>query len=301
MRIVNFGSLNIDYTYRVNHFVQAGETKSCQNLSVNWGGKGLNQSIALARAGAEVYHAGFVGAEGSFLVEKLQQCGVNTEFIRFVDESNGHAIIQVNDSGENCILLYPGTNHMLTLDYIDDVLAHFQPGDVVVLQNETNLVGEMIHKAAECNLQVAFNAAPMDENVARYPLEKVKWLFVNETEGAELAGQQEVSQIPHLLSARLPNTEIILTMGKNGCIYTGSKQTVVMGACDVKPVDTTGAGDTFIGFYLRSALEGKKPETALQIATVASAVAVTRSGAASSIPDWTEVENLFPRYQNEIS
>ena len=188
MKVVNFGSLNIDYTYRVDDFVKPGETKASQSLTVNCGGKGLNQSAALARAGAEVWHAGFVGAEGAFLVEKLRECGANTDFVRTASESTGHAIIQVNDGGQNCILIHAGTNGILTEEYVDEVLSHFAPGDVVLLQNETNLVGEIIEKAARRGLRVAFNAAPMDAKVADYPLDKVDWLFVNETEGAALTG-----------------------------------------------------------------------------------------------------------------
>lgn len=301
MKIVNFGSLNIDYTYRVNTFVQPGETKACHDRSINCGGKGLNQSIALAQAGAEVYHAGFVGSDGAFLVERLQKSGVNTEFVRPVQASNGHAVIQVNSSGQNCILLYPGTNHMLTLPYIDEVLDRFQPGDIVVLQNETNRIEEIMLKAAARGLLIAFNAAPMNQQVEQYPLEKVKWLFVNEIEGAALSGQSELNQIVRSLAQRWKHSEIILTAGKEGCIYANAEKTISMGACNVKPVDTTGAGDTFVGFFLQSILKGYNEESALQIATVASAIAVTRPGAADAIPHWSEVEALLPRYANELT
>lgn len=289
MKVVNFGSLNIDYTYRVDDFVKPGETKASRSLAVNCGGKGLNQSAALARAGAEVWHAGFVGGEGAFLVEKLRSCGAHTEFIRTSEESSGHAIIQVSDSGQNCILIYAGTNGILTEAYVDEVLSHFAPGDVVLLQNETNLVGEIMEKAAARGLRVAFNAAPMDGKVLSYPLDKVDWLFVNETEGEALTGERDSAAIIAALRARLPRTAVILTLGEAGSLYAGEEGTFSMGACSVAAVDTTGAGDTFTGFFLRAALDGREPEECLRIAAVASAIAVTRPGAAASIPDWDEV------------
>lgn len=106
MRVVNFGSLNIDYVYRVDHFVQPGETMSAQSLQIQCGGKGLNQSVALARAGVETWHAGLIGPEGHFLKETLDRAGVHTRFVEESAGSTGHAIIQVDSTGQNSILLH---------------------------------------------------------------------------------------------------------------------------------------------------------------------------------------------------
>ncbi len=289
MKVVNFGSLNIDYTYRVEKFIQPGETKAVKGLTVNCGGKGLNQSVALARAGAQVFHAAFIGPEGSFLVDKLRESGVDVDFIRPAEANCGHAIIQVNDAGQNCILIYPGTNTMLTMEYVEEILSQFAPGDLVLLQNETNLVAEIMEAAARRGLQVAFNAAPMDDKVAGYPLEKVKWLFVNETEGAALSGETEYEAIAAALRRRYPQVNLVLTLGGDGCLYAGEEGSFRVPANMVKAVDTTAAGDTFTGFFLRAALEGSSPEEAMTIANKASAIAVTRPGAADSIPTWAEV------------
>ena len=158
MRIVNFGSLNIDYVYRVDEFLRPGETKPARSREIFCGGKGLNQSIACARAGLSTFHAGFLGYEGMFLKEKLAESGVSTDFIREVKQTCGHAIIQVSDSGQNCILLYPGTNALLTEAFADEVLSHFSSGDVALFQNETNLVPVLIEKASRKGLKVALNA-----------------------------------------------------------------------------------------------------------------------------------------------
>ena len=290
MRVVNFGSLNIDYTYRVDAFVRPGETKAAKSLTINCGGKGLNQSVALARAGAEVCHAGFIGPEGAFLVEKLRESGVDTSLICTVEESCGHAIIQVSDAGQNCILIHPGTNGLLTMDYVKQVLSRFRPGDLVLLQNETNLVGEMMEEVVRQGLTVAFNAAPMDSKVENYPLDKVKWLFVNETEGAVLSGETDYAAITSLLRRRYPSMNVVLTLGEEGCLYQGEEGSFQVPAFPVKAVDTTAAGDTFTGFVLRAALEGATPEQAMTLAARASSIAVTRPGAADSIPRWEEVQ-----------
>lgn len=185
MPILNFGSLNIDHVYRVDSFVQPGETKHSKAYMVNSGGKGLNQSIAAAKAGGQVLHAGLVGRDGSFLVEKLQAAGVDTALMQASDEVSGHAIIQVADSGQNCILLYGGTNQLLTESYVESALSAFGGEGLVLLQNETNLTALIIQKAAEKGLKVAFNAAPYSDAVNSYPINLLDWLIVNEVEAAE--------------------------------------------------------------------------------------------------------------------
>lgn len=289
MKVLNFGSLNIDYVYQVDHFVQPGETKTVKGRQVNCGGKGLNQSVALARAGVETWHAGLVGPDGGFLVEKLREYGVHTKFIRSVRQDTGHAIIQVNEVGQNCILVCPGTNAVLTEDYVEEVLSHFEPGDVVLLQNETNLVGKIMALSAARGLLIAFNAAPMDENVKNYPLEKVRWLFINELEGTLLSGERHYASAIWALRERYPQTEVIMTLGSEGSMYLGDKGVLTQQACSVVPVDTTGAGDTFTGYFLKGALDGNCLLSPLELATRASAIAVTRVGASSSVPSMEEV------------
>jgi hypothetical protein len=140
MSILNFGSCNIDYVYSLDHIVKDGETESTDCLEIFSGGKGLNQSIALARAGANVFHAGCIGEDGEFLLEMLKNSGVDVSEMMKVPSKNGHAIIQVSKEGENSIFLYPGSNVMMTEKYVENVLAHFSENDTVLLQNETNLV-----------------------------------------------------------------------------------------------------------------------------------------------------------------
>lgn len=293
MRFLNFGSLNIDYVYQVDHFVKPGETIQSSGFCRACGGKGLNQSIALARAGASVWHAGMVGEEGTFLVDELAAAGVRTEYVRKVAESTGHAIIQLDASGENSIILYSGANYCFTKDYIDDVLSDFESGDVVLLQAETNLLGEIISTAAEKGMRVALNAAPASEHLLELPLEKVTWLIVNETEGAVLSRHSEPDAIIEGLLKRCPQSTIVLTLGEKGAFAATTSEQVFMPAISLEAVDTTAAGDTFVGYFLECALRENDLMQCMKTATAASALAVMKHGAAVSIPAKEAVERYL--------
>ncbi len=293
MPILNFGSLNIDHVYRVDNFVLPGETKHTKSYTINSGGKGLNQSIAAARAGSQVFHAGVAGRDGGFLVEMLQAAGVDTSLMQTSAEVSGHAIIQVADSGQNCILLYGGTNQMLTEAYVDRTLDAFGGDGFVLLQNETNLVGKIIEKAAAKGLQVALNAAPYSEDVNAYPIDQLDWLIVNEVEGAGIIGGAVDENLLQRLAERYPKAGILLTLGSRGaqCVQNGHYASI--GSCKVQAVDTTAAGDTFSGYFLFGVMQSLSLAETLRLATVASALCVQRPGAANSIPTRAEVEQVL--------
>lgn len=290
MKILNYGSLNIDRVYQLPHIVRPGETISSRSFLTFAGGKGANQSVAIARAGGMVYHAGKVGWDGKWFVKKIAGFGVNTRFIRVAKDSTGHAMIQIDKNGENAIFLYPGTNHQITRAEIDDVLCHFSAGDVLLLQNEINEIAYLIHAAHERKLRICLNPAPMDHRIIKYPLRKVSMLILNETEGAALSGKTKSEAILDSLIKRLPKSEIVLTLGKQGAIARLPGQRPIKGSpFRVKPVDTTAAGDTFIGYYLAGRVTGKSPDECLRQACAAAAVCVTRPGAMDSIPSIRQV------------
>jgi ribokinase len=289
MKVLNFGSLNIDYVYRVPHLVQHGETLASHSLKIVAGGKGANQSVALARAGVKVFHAGKVGKEGSWLITKLAEAGVNTKWLKEGKESNGHAIIQVDDQGENAIILFAGANFQITEEEIDQVLEHFEKGDFLLLQNEINLIPSIIEKAHNKGLKICCNPAPMAPEVKNYPLHWIDILFVNEIEGAALVGGGSSEEILKKLSHRYPRAEIILTLGADGVLYQFQKTHYHVPIYPVRVVDTTAAGDTFTGYFLAYYLEGKSTQQALEFASKAAAICVSRSGAQDSIPTRAEV------------
>ncbi|MBQ1491386.1 MAG: ribokinase [Blautia sp.] len=289
MKILNFGSLNLDYVYDVDHMVQEGETLASAGMKVMMGGKGLNQSIALAKASLPVFHAGQVGAEGGDLTACLAENGVDTRFVRVVEGRSGHTIIQVDKEGRNCILLYGGANRSLTEDYIQEVLDFFEEGDILVLQNEVNLLGFIVDEAYKRGLRIVLNPSPYDAFLEKVDFSKIGTLFLNEVEGEQLSGVSDAEGILAALKERFPNTEVILTLGTKGSVYQKGEERYFQDIFPVKAVDTTAAGDTFTGFFLSAREKGYGVQEALKLASKASSVAVTRPGAAASIPTWSEV------------
>lgn len=295
MKIVNIGSANIDNVYTVDAFLKPGETKACAGFSVYCGGKGLNQSMAVAKTGSEVWHAGLMGDDGDMLLEELQRGGVNTELVRRVPGRGGHTMIVVDGQGQNCILLYGGSNQKFTHEYVDAVLQQCRQGDVVLLQNEINLVEDIIEKAYARGLRVVLNAAPMTAQVGEYGLEKLALLLVNELEGAQLTGclPSEPEKMLDIFAERWPGMDVVLTLGQRGaCCQMGGERHAV-GVFEVPVVDTTAAGDTFTGYFLHGWVQGLSAGEALQLASAASALCVGRAGASASVPTLAEVNTAL--------
>jgi len=298
MKILNFGSLNIDYVYNVEHFVRPGETISSQSRQVFCGGKGLNQSIALARSGVQVYHAGAVGRDdGGILLETLQKNNINTDFIVQRDDvSTGHAVIQVNSEGENCIILYGGANQTIDREHVDSTLKNFAPGDFLILQNEINMLDYIIEKAHDGGLVIVLNPSPMNDKILTLPLEYVDYFILNEVEAADICGSTDQEKSLEILGKMYPEAKIVLTLGKDGVRYRDSREILSHGIYKVPVVDTTAAGDTFTGFFIGSLVQGCDPREALRLASIAASISVSRKGAESSIPFMYEVKNSTLEY-----
>ncbi len=304
-KILNFGSLNIDYVYGVDHFVMPGETEASKSRSIFAGGKGLNQSVAAARAGGEVYHAGAVGRDDSkVLLDMLHSSGIHDDFLQRRSESSGHTIIQVDKNGQNCILLYGGANQTITEQEIDAALAHFAPGDYLILQNEINNIEYVIRRGYECGLKVCFNVSPFTADLLKLPLELCSLLIVNEIEGGAMVSMSPDSDpyaLIDALSTAYPQSSFVLTLGSRGSILKLKGQDPI--SCriyKVKAVDTTAAGDTFLGYLVSSLARGLEGAQALKTAAAASAIAVTRAGACPSIPVLTEVEEFIAAADYEV-
>lgn len=295
MKILNYGSLNLDHVYNVTDFVKAGETISSQSYQINCGGKGLNQSIALSNAGAEVYHAGKVGADGKILIELLSSHMVDTGFISGDGHHTGHAIIQVNKNGQNCILLHGGANNEINRDDVDKVLSGFSSGDFLVLQNEISNTDYIIEKAYNKKMRIVFNPSPITGHIKNIDFSKIEYLILNEVEGENLSGFCCAADILSFFSDKYPSLKVVLTLGKSGAHYQDNKVSLFQPAYSVKAVDTTAAGDTFLGFFVALSAQGHAPEQSLKTAACASALAVQEHGAAQSIPDIEDVMNFLNR------
>ena len=289
-KILNIGSLNSDHVYNVEHFVTGGETLAALSLQYFPGGKGLNQSVALSRAGARVFHAGKTGPDGAPLIELLRGCGVDIRHIRSDGSVSGHALIQVTPNGQNCILIYHGANFELERSHLDEVISSFGEGDILVLQNEVNEIPFMMQKASQKGMRITFNPSPFDKTLLDFPLELVSWFILNEIEGGEITGEKNPKDILQSMAARFPQAAIVLTLGKDGVMYKDNKTELSHGIYSVDVVDTTAAGDTFTGFFIASIAAGEPPAEALRLASIASSLTVMRPGASSSIPTREEVE-----------
>lgn len=290
MRILNFGSLNYDYVYSLPHIVMPGETIASIKMEIFCGGKGLNQSIALAKAGANVYHAGMIGEDGGQLCDILADNGVNIEHVKQIDGKSGHAIIQVEESGQNSIVLFGGSNRRITKEYIDNVLSQFEKGDYLLLQNEVNLVDYLIEEAHSKGLKIILNPSPYDHQLDCCDFNKIDTFLLNEVEGYQITGKTEPEEILDEMLRRYPKACVVLTLGDKGARYGQGEKRYSQSSFKVEVVDTTAAGDTFTGFYLAEVMRGHEVSKALEFAAKASAIAVGRLGAANSIPKLEEVE-----------
>lgn len=299
MIVYNFGSINIDHVYRVPHFVRPGETMTSNAYQQVLGGKGANQSIALGRAGCHVKHVGAISANDTSLLSTLNTSGVDTSLVNLGDVPTGHAIIQVNDDAENAIVLFAGANHQISAQQINDVLSQANTEDWVLIQNETNNIDLIIERAKHYGLSVAFNPAPMDASVVKPLIEKVDLLVVNEVEAMDLFNTDSITTAQQQLHEQFPALKVILTLGRQGVKHIYQGETVEVAAFTVDAVDTTAAGDTFIGYCLAGLQSSLPIEQVLRQACAASAICVTKPGASTAIPTISQVTAFMEQVSHD--
>ena len=290
MTVYNFGSINIDVIYRVPHLVTPGETLASRSMDTVLGGKGANQSVALARAGVHVRHLGRIGESDQWAVKQMNDAGVDISGVETIAGPSGHAIIQVDDNGENSIVLHGGANQSFARAELDKYLSDAGADDWLLLQNECNAGASAINAALERGMKVAFNPAPMTPDIADLPLERCAVLILNETEAEQLAGTANPGEVLDQLAAKYPNTRLVLTLGSKGALLRYQEQQAQQDATAVDVVDTTGAGDTFVGFFLAAHISGLDDPLCLRRACAAAALSVTVAGATPSIPDASAVD-----------
>ena len=300
MKILNFGSCNVDYVYSLDHIAVPGETEATQGLSILPGGKGLNQSIAIRRAGNSVYHAGCIGDGGEFLLDLLKENDVDVSFVDYVNAKNGHAVIQVSKAGDNAIFLYSGSNHMISTEQVDKILSAFSKDDILLLQNEINNLDYIVKKAYQAGMKIFLNPSPFDDKIRQIDLNMISYLILNEIESKEISKCTNTQEALAYFREKFPELKVMLTLGSKGCIYQDKNEQRFCPIFKVDAVDTTGAGDTFTGYFVVGIANENKIEKILEIASCASAISVTRKGAAPSIPHMDEViENISSLKRDE--
>ena len=285
--ILNFGSINIDNVYQVSRFPEAGETISSLSYEKILGGKGINQSIAIQRAGGDVKHIGFIG-DDEWILNQISSMDMKVDFISKCYGPTGHAIIFVDESGENEIIIHPGANNQFSKSQCFEILENFTSKDTwVVLQNEINLSVEIAAKAKELGFKVCYSAAPFDSDHARKMLPHIDLLAMNETELKEL--QKSLGENVFNLDIDM----ILVTLGSQGAELHLGNSTIKQSSFVNKAVDTTGAGDTFLGSFLACHNNGYVTEKSLEYAAAASSIQITRVGAAKAIPTFDEVQEFI--------
>lgn len=297
-RLVNLGSLCIDHVYRVAHLTGPGETVPSRSHQLFAGGKGLNQSLAAARAGVDVVHVGCVGRDGELLLQTLENDGVDTQHVRtLADRASGHAVIQVNDAGENAIVIAAGANHCVSPADVAAALELLRPGDWLLLQNEINGLAEVLALATTSAARIALNLAPADEQVPDYDLSGVDLLVLNALEARALVPEsvagREDGVVAAWLAARYPESDVVVTAGADGLVHARGTALEHLDAFSVHAVDETGAGDAFTGYLLAGLLDGLSLAGSLRLGAAAGALAVTAAGAAAAIPHADAVRALL--------
>lgn len=290
MRLINFGSVNVDHVYQLSHLVRKGETIASTDYRKTEGGKGFNQAVALAKAGQKVYFAGAIGSDGLFLKDYLNEYGVDTMYLEVFDIPTGHAIIQVDENGSNSIILYGGANRRITKEMVERVLNQFSDGDMLLMQNEICGGDIILREAAKRGMHVVLNPSPITPELMDWPLEYVEWFILNEVEAAELSGEMDTKKMLDALLNRFPQSHIVLTLGEQGAVCAYGDSRIYQPAVPAKTVDSTAAGDTFTGYFLHMIINGESLEAALLLAARAASITVSRPGAAISIPNMEEVK-----------
>lgn len=287
--IFNFGSINADHLYRLEHLPAPGETLAAQSYTLGLGGKGANQSVAIARSGAQVRHIGAVGADGRWMVERLEAAGVDCTHIAEVEGASGHAIITVDAAGENAIVIHAGANREIPLSHVKQALDGAGAGDALIMQNETGGQVEAARFAQEQGLFVIYSAAPFDAEATRAVLPHVSLLIVNEVEAAQLCSALGVTL------GELEVENVLVTLGAKGAVWHDVAQghEIRVKGFPVDAVDTTGAGDTYAGYLVASLSEGLAVNDAMRVAAAAAALKVTRPGTADAIPTGAEVADFL--------
>lgn len=289
MKVLNIGSMNLDHVYTVDHIVEPGETQSSTQLQLFLGGKGMNQSVALAKAGVEAYQGGMIGADGGVFLDACREYGIHADYIRTVDARTGHAIIQIDKNAQNCILLYGGANQALTEAYVDKVISQFDQGDILLLQNEVNLMPYIVDRGYAQGMKIVLNPSPFDDKLKAVDMTKISLFLLNEIEGCQLTGCREPDAIIDSIRERFPHAAVVLTLGSDGAVYADQSCKHFQPIFPVKAVDTTAAGDTFTGYFIAGLAQGMEIPDILRMSAKASSIAVSRAGAVPSIPYRDEV------------
>lgn len=295
-KILVVGSLNMDLTVKLNHIPKIGETILANSLEFNCGGKGANQAYACAKLGSDVVMLGCVGDDsyGKILIENLSSIGVDTSRILKTAKNTGMAFINVDNEGNNNIVVSSGANMDCSIDYIENNIDVFDECKYVLLQFEIPLltIKRIIEIACDKGVKVILNPAPVPSNINSLLYKGIDYITPNEHELNSLVkeGESMKEKVSILLNSV---KNVVVTLGDKGVYFSNSNELIIKSAFEVKSIDTVAAGDCFNGAFVHALALGKNYNDALEFASGAAAISVTRSGAQSSIPSFEEVNSFL--------
>ncbi|MCP1446742.1 ribokinase [Pseudomonas sp. GGS8] len=297
-KVVVIGSLNMDLVTRAPRLPRGGETLIGQSFATVSGGKGANQAVAAARLGAQVSMVGCVGSDayGEALRGALLAERIDCQAVSMVEDSSGVALIVVDDNSQNAIVIVAGANGALTPEVIDRFDSVLQTADVIICQLEVPdaTVGHALKRGRELGKTVILNPAPASRPLPADWYAAIDYLIPNESEASALSGLPVDSLSTAEAAANrliaMGAGKMIITLGAQGSLFANGITFEHFTAPKVKAVDTTAAGDTFVGGFAAALAAGKSEAEAIRFGQVAAALSVTRAGAQPSIPTLSDVQ-----------
>ena len=300
-KIVVIGSSNVDLLMKMDHLPEKGETVTDAEFFQVYGGKGANQAVAAARAGGNVAFVNCVGEDAYTpqMVQNYINDGIDTRFVfREQGVASGHALIMIGGAGMNYLSVAPGANYKLTPAKIDQAMAVFDEAAMIVMQYEITkeTIKHVIDIANQKGIPVLWNCAPARSFDLTY-IPKINILVLNEVEAGFLAKMkvetEAEAEIAALKLVKSGVEKVIITLGSKGAFVRTKTEKVSVPAFKVEAIDTTAAGDTFCGAFAVALVEGKPLKAALQFASAAAAISVTRMGAQPSAPTRAEIDSFL--------
>ena len=303
-KIIVIGSSNVDLLMKMDHLPEKGETVTDAEFFQVYGGKGANQAVAAARAGGNVAFVNSVGEDAYTpqMVQNYKNDGIDTRYV-FQEKgiASGHALIMIGGEGMNYLSVAPGANYKLTPQKIDEAMPVFDEAAMIVMQYEIpeETIKYVIDLANRKSIPVLWNCAPARAFDLSY-IPKINILVLNEVEAGFLAEMTvETEADAEKAAQKLVERgveKVIITLGSKGAFVVTKTEKVSVPAFKVEAVDTTAAGDTFCGAFAVALVEGKSLKEALQFASAAAAISVTRMGAQPSAPTRNEIDTFLKNH-----
>lgn len=287
VNILNFGKLSVEHIYSATNIDFSKNITEIGALQTFAGGRGLNISVALSRAGfTKNHHAGIVGADGEFLRDALKNSGVNTSNIKIVDEATAHSIILLITNTEHKKFSFGGTNLNITKSFADAVLSKFTEEDILIIDDGISNYEYIIGEAQQMGMKIFF--APENTTI-NIDLSLLHHIFISEEQAITISGESKREEIIKYFKEKHPALRVLIDFSDNGFLYINKTQTLFQPAYKGEKVDTTAGFDTFIGYFIALVSKNKKIGEVLRLSSAARTLSVAKRGAAITIP-----------YENEI-